>query len=119
MLGCGGRCARSLCRRLCVARFERLRAARQRRHDQHACEQALLLFHPAEHDASHFEAIPLATQALRGRIMPEFCMTAAPDRAGTLFVVATPIGNLADLAPRVRTVLENADLVLAEDTRHT
>jgi len=46
-------------------------------------------------------------------------MTAAPDRAGTLFVVATPIGNLADLAPRVRTVLENADLVLAEDTRHT
>jgi 16S rRNA (cytidine1402-2'-O)-methyltransferase len=41
------------------------------------------------------------------------------DRAGTLFVVATPIGNLSDLSPRVRTVLENADLVLAEDTRHT
>jgi 16S rRNA (cytidine1402-2'-O)-methyltransferase len=46
-------------------------------------------------------------------------MTAAPDRAGTLHVVATPIGNLADLTPRARTVLESADLVLAEDTRHS
>jgi 16S rRNA (cytidine1402-2'-O)-methyltransferase len=46
-------------------------------------------------------------------------MSTAPDRAGTLFVVATPIGNLSDLSPRVRAVLESADLVLAEDTRHT
>jgi 16S rRNA (cytidine1402-2'-O)-methyltransferase len=46
-------------------------------------------------------------------------MPAAPDRAGTLYVVATPIGNLADLAPRAREVLERADLVLAEDTRHS
>jgi 16S rRNA (cytidine1402-2'-O)-methyltransferase len=36
-----------------------------------------------------------------------------------LFVVATPIGNLADLAPRAREVLRSADLLLAEDTRHT
>jgi len=38
---------------------------------------------------------------------------------GTLFVVATPIGNLADLSDRARAVLRQADLLLAEDTRHT
>ena len=38
---------------------------------------------------------------------------------GTLFVVATPIGNLADLSVRARDVLRDADLLLAEDTRHT
>jgi len=40
-------------------------------------------------------------------------------RGGTLFVVATPIGNLQDLSPRAVTCLREADLVLAEDTRHT
>jgi 16S rRNA (cytidine1402-2'-O)-methyltransferase len=34
-------------------------------------------------------------------------------------VVATPIGNLADLSTRARAVLGTADLLLAEDTRHT
>ena len=38
---------------------------------------------------------------------------------GTLFVVATPIGNLQDLSPRAATVLREAGLLLAEDTRHT
>jgi 16S rRNA (cytidine1402-2'-O)-methyltransferase len=40
-------------------------------------------------------------------------------RPGTLFLVATPIGNLGDLPPRARDVLRGADLLLAEDTRHT
>lgn len=37
--------------------------------------------------------------------------------AGTLYVVATPLGNLSDLSPRGASTLKGADLVVAEDTR--
>lgn len=38
---------------------------------------------------------------------------------GTLWVVATPIGNLEDLSPRAQRILAAADLVVCEDTRHS
>ncbi len=46
-------------------------------------------------------------------------MTGGDQRPGELIIVATPIGNIADLSPRASATLQEADVVCCEDTRHT
>ena len=38
---------------------------------------------------------------------------------GKLFIVGTPIGNLNDVTKRQLETLENVDIILCEDTRHS
>jgi 16S rRNA (cytidine1402-2'-O)-methyltransferase len=46
-------------------------------------------------------------------------MSSRTAQRGTLYVVATPIGNLRDITERAREVLSRAAVIAAEDTRHS